>query len=125
VIHALASPAGRCGAVIDVQPAFPMRSDEPRKVFARDVSTRQAPKWPCSTGRTALERITAALDEMPGPVVQPLDAEAAFMHRAVMKAAQGHQIGQIRRATLRPMMDVMAVHVALVRAAGENAALVA
>jgi hypothetical protein len=57
---------------------------------------------------------------MPRTVVAALDADAAFVHGTVMKATQGDEVGQFRLASSRPMMNVMAVDVPLMRAAGED-----
>ena len=72
-----------------------------------------------------MQRLAAGLHETPGAIVETLDHHAAFVHRAVMRAAQRDEIAEPGLAALGPVMDVMAVDVFLVSAAREDAALVA
>src|SRR5690606_11393113 len=51
-----------------------------------------------------------------------LDPEPALVHRAVVRLAQQHQIGQARLPALRPMLDVMRLDEALAAAAREPTA---
>ena len=71
------------------------------------------------------QRLTVRIHEPPRAVVEPLDADAAFVHLAMMEAAQRDEIAELGLAAFGPVMHVMAVHVLLVRAAGEDAAFVA
>ncbi len=76
-------------------------------------------------GRRAEQRCPSAIGEAPGAIVAAIDFQAALVHRAVMKPAEQHEIRQLCRAALRPMLDVVPVDVPLVAATGENAAFVA
>jgi len=82
-------------------------------------------KWPRTPRHAGLEHLAAALDEAPRAIVQPLDDDPTLVHRPVMRTAQRHEIRQLGLAALGPVLDVVPVDVALVRAAGEHTALVA
>src|SRR5690606_21109110 len=58
------------------------------------------------------------------PVVERLDDGLPFMHEPVVEAAEGDEIGELGLPACRPVLHVMAVHVAFEAAAGEAAALV-
>jgi hypothetical protein len=52
------------------------------------------------------------------------DDDLSFVHVAMMKATQRHEIRHLRLSSMRPMLDVMRVRVLLVRAARDATALV-
>ena len=58
-------------------------------------------------------------------VVESFDANAAFVHGVVVEAAERDEVGGFRFAAIGPMIDVMCIDVASVRAARKAAALVA
>jgi hypothetical protein len=78
---------------------------------------------PCAADH--LEMAAIRMQETPAAGGSDLDHDLALVHQAVMQTAQGHEIGELRFAALGPVLDVMCVDVALVRAAGETTAAVA
>ena len=79
----------------------------------------------CVAGRDAIYGCAIRLHESQRAVVENLDANAAFVHGAMMEAAERHEIRGFRFAAVGPVLDVMCIEVTRVRAAGKAAALVA
>src|SRR3954463_10409551 len=75
--------------------------------------------------RDAVDRVAVRLHEPQRAIVEDLDADAAFVHRAVVKPAEGSEILQLRLTAIGPVLDVMRVEVARVRATGKAAAFIA
>ena len=70
-------------------------------------------------------RFAARLREPPCAVIEPFDDEPAFVHRAMMKPAERHQVRKLGLATIGPVPDVMPIDVACVSATREATAFVA
>ena len=68
-----------------------------------------------------LQRLAVGTRETPCTIVKPLHAHAALVHCAVVEAAQRHEVREFRGAAVGPVLQVMAVHVALVGATREHA----
>ncbi len=100
------------------------RRCECRRSHAGSAAPSSATAAACDRA-APIRRLAPPADEPPGAVVAALDPQAPFMHRAVMEAAQRDEVGQLRRTTLGPMLDVVAVDVALVGAAREHTATIA
>jgi hypothetical protein len=79
--------------------------------------------------RERRRRLRNALTIGPGEyqraVVGHAQRVAALVQQPVMPAAQLHQVGQLRLAAVRPVLDVVCIHVAMMRAARKAAAAVA
>ena len=76
-------------------------------------------------GCDAIEALAGRAQETDCAVVEYMDLHLAFVNGAVMEAAQGYEIGELRFAAVRPMVNVMCVGVSSVAAAREAAALIA
>src|SRR4029079_8121835 len=64
-------------------------------------------------------------DESQRSIVESLDANAALVHGAMVKAAEREEIGRFGFPAVGPMLDVMGVDVASVSTAGKAATFVA
>ena len=53
------------------------------------------------------QRVTVRLPELKRPVGPARDLEALLVHRAMMPSTEHREVGQRRRAPMRPMTDVM------------------
>ena len=76
-------------------------------------------------GNDAVDSDAVRLHESQRAVIEYFDANAAFVHGVMMEPAQRHEVGWLRLAAVGPVLDVMRIDVASVRAAGKAAALVA
>jgi hypothetical protein len=72
----------------------------------------------------AVEALTIRLHKPNRAIIEHLHNDLPFMHLAMMKATQRHEIRHLRLTTARPVQNVVRVHVLLVRAAWEATALV-
>ena len=82
-------------------------------------------QWLRVPWRATVQRFTPGIGETPRAVIAALHLHAAFMHRAMVEPAQRGQVRQFGLAAIRPVLDVVPVHVALVIAPREYAAFVA
>lgn len=65
------------------------------------------------------------MEESPAAVRQCFDRELAFVHQALVQAARGDEIGELRFSAVRPMINVVSVDEAFVSAPGESTARIA
>ncbi len=75
----------------------------------------------CSGGRHLRERAAVGSPELERPVRPARDLVALLVHRAVMPAAEQREIRELRRAALRPVVEMMGLndpHAAPGKAAG-------
>jgi hypothetical protein len=78
------------------------------------VAFRLCPPW-CD----GLERCTTATNKAQRAVIEYVNTRLPFMHEPMVEGTEEHQIRELGRPALRPMVDVMAVDVTLVRTARE------
>src|SRR5688572_808403 len=97
-IHALTAPAW-----------FELSSGQPRRVTCRLTASGQYP----------IHSLAIRSHEPQRAVVEYLHVEAAFMHGAVMKAAQRDEVGRLGLAAVGPVFDVMHVDITRIAAAGK------
>jgi hypothetical protein len=72
-----------------------------------------------------VERASIGSDKAQCAVIESLRHDSAFMHLTAMKAAQLNQIAQLSLPSLAPVMGVVCIPVACVRAPREAAAVIA
>ena len=75
--------------------------------------------------RATVQRFAPGIGKSPRTVIATLHLEAAFVHRAMVEPAKRGQVRELGFAAVRPVLDVVPVHVALVIAAWKHAAFVA
>ena len=75
----------------------------------------------CSGGRHLRERAAVGSPELERPVRPARDVETLFVYGTMMPAAEQREIGELRRAALRPVVEMMSLndsHAAPGKAAG-------
>ena len=75
----------------------------------------------CSGGRHLRERAAVGSPELERPVRPARDVEPLFVHGTMMPAAEQREIGELCRAALRPVVEMMGLnnpHAAPGKAAG-------
>jgi len=75
--------------------------------------------------RRTVERFAARLHEPERPIVQRLNDYLPFVDEPVVEAAQGDEVREFGLPAIDPVLHVVAVDVALERAAGEATAVIA
>ena len=111
MIHPVSAPAADGSLGVDVEPGPAIGIDQPTGVAAAGIA--------------GIKRPAAGIGEMHRAIVQHPDHGTAFMHLAMMKPAQQHQVRQAGVTTVGPVLDVMPVDKPPVGAAGKPAAAVA
>ena len=76
---------------------------------------RRDARWLC------VDAPVAMIEEIPAIAIIGFDPAASFMEHRVVSATQQHKIRQRRFATVGPVLNVMTVDVAAVRATGKTA----
>jgi hypothetical protein len=79
----------------------------------------------CLTEYKAVEGVAIGFDESKRAVVEDFNSDAAFVHKMMVEATQGDEVGEFCLAAIRPVVDVMTVDIAFVAAAGEATTFVA
>jgi len=69
-----------------------------------------------------VEIFALRIQKAPATVGEGLDGDLAFMNQAVMPSAKRHEIGELGFAAVSPVLDMMCIYVAAMRAAGKTAA---
>jgi len=114
IVHTLPAPPGRRSPRINADPAL-------------YVLGRQGPpisKRLCVPSCHAVDCVAIWSHEPNCTIIQDLDLNPSFMHAVMMPATQAQKIGRLGLAAVGPVVDVVCVHVALIAAAGEAAALI-
>jgi hypothetical protein len=115
VIHLLATPACDGRVLVDVDALLPVVLWQLPPVGQRA----------CVIGGDALERLPVRSDKAECAVIENLHDDPALMHLAMVVAAELDEIGDLGFSSFRPVVDVMGIHVARVRATRESAAAIA
>ena len=90
--------------------------------LASCAQTSAAQSTGCGSG--TLKCLAIRLREPECSIVERLNDDPAFVHQPMVEAAERDEVRELRLASMRPMLHVMAIDVALEGAAGETAALV-
>jgi hypothetical protein len=77
------------------------------------------------TGRDAVEALAVRFEKAQCAIVQDLYHYLPLMDLAVMEAAELHKVRELGLASLCPVVNVVCVHIARVRAARKSAAAIA
>ena len=79
----------------------------------------------CGQRLRTVETLTVRFGEPECAVIEAGDRDSSFVHLAVVEPAERHEVPEFGLATLRPVLDVMPIHVAGESTAWEAAAAVA
>ena len=106
-------------AEIVIHPLSPPAGD-----FGSDGQAAPVAERLCMARQNTVDGFAVRFDESQRAVVEDDDANAAFMHGVMMESAQRYEVRRLGFPAAGPVLDVMRVDVACVRATWEATTLV-
>lgn len=120
VVDRLAGPHHGVGVGGDVQVGVVVANG----IEAERAGARSGRRWRNARGQ-GLNAAVALVEEMPAVDGVGFDAKAAFVQQAMVRGAEQHQVAKFGFAAVGPMLNMVAVDVTAMGAAGKAAGAVA